>query len=73
MDGFVTHIANDDLVFIIVHVADVASLAISTFPREPLHKLHIQGRLRAVAMEHFLALAASDRFSFFGWDNLLAA
>ena len=45
MDGFVTHIANDDLVFIIIHVAYVAGLTISTFPRESLHKLHIQGWL----------------------------
>lgn len=55
---FITHITNYDLIFLIVEVADVTTLAVWTFPRILLYELYIESRLMTLTVHNTTAMTA---------------
>ncbi len=60
MHGLVAHVAYDDLVFVIVLAADLATLAIRAFPKRLLHKIEVQRRLMALRVVGLPTAEAGD-------------
>lgn len=73
MSGFITHITNDNFIFISIELTYFTSFTIWTLPRKSLNKICIQGRLMTNTMKNLFAFTTFNWFLFITWANFLWA
>lgn len=65
VSGFVAHVTYYDLIFIVIEVANGATLAVWTFPRVLINEIYIKNVLLTFIVHNTIAMTALQNGWFF--------